>query len=146
MATAAQFARRMKQYSVAVGRNSVQLTNKVSQAVHSYVANNTPVDTGQAISNWIVSIGAPSTVSHGPYVPGQFGSTRSANISATLSQGKSALANRRYGQIVYISNVLPYITALNDGWSKQAPAGYVQSAALSALRSLKEVKLLTIRY
>jgi hypothetical protein len=39
---------------------------------------------------------------------------------------------------IFISNNLPYIRRLNDGWSQQAPAGYVDSALTIAKRKADE--------
>ena len=86
----------------------------------------TPVDTGWARSNWIPNIGEPldapvgsrSNVSTGPQNQAEAGIA-----GYTLSKGR-----------VYISNNVPYILRLNEGSSRQAPAGFVQRAVAKAVR------------
>lgn len=84
------------------------------------VKDNTPVDTGHAMSNWMPSIGTPFTgingsktnVSEGDY------SNRLANLSSyQLKNGD-----------IFISNNVDYITLLNEGSSRQAPRAFVQIA------------------
>lgn len=88
----------------------------------------TPRDTGWARSNWIPSIGkqredtdgSPEAVSQAAQ---QLGIAQVAT-SYTLERGP-----------IYITNNVPYIRRLNDGWSKQAPAGFIQAAILRAVAS-----------
>ena len=49
--------------------------------------------------------------------------------------GITALASYRLeGGNIFISNNVPYILALNDGTSRQSPAGFVQNAIQKAVR------------
>lgn len=79
----------------------------------------TPVDTGRAQGNWNASINRED------------GSTNDARRSrAALSEGQAkiaALALSRPGERLFISNGLPYIGPLNNGWSRQAPAAFIQT-------------------
>jgi hypothetical protein len=43
---------------------------------------------------------------------------------------------------VHISNNLPYIGALNDGHSKQAPADFVRLAVMDGLATVRGVKVM----
>lgn len=87
----------------------------------------TPRDTGWARSNWIPSLskpkddpaGTPEAVSKAASDAG----VAEVVTGYTLEKGP-----------VFISNNVPYIRKLNDGWSKQAPAGFVQAAILKAVR------------
>lgn len=73
----------------------------------------TPVDTGHARRNWIMSVGSPDTVERG-----QGGDDGRASIIAwTLADGP-----------IYVNNPVPYIGRLNDGWSKQQPQGFIERA------------------
>jgi len=99
----------------------------------------TPVDTGWARANWVPAIGAAN---------GALAGTREAaergNINLSLAQRGLALIATRYKLQqgpVFISNGVPYIGQLNDGSSRQAPAGFVQSAILRAIRTtVRELK------
>lgn len=86
----------------------------------------TPVDTGWARANWIVQIGSPHTST--------FGDPTSVSTAAQEA-GKAAVIRYKLGQgPVFISNNVPYILRLNEGWSQQAPAGFVQGAIAKAVR------------
>lgn len=88
----------------------------------SQLVNRTPVDTGRARSNWIPSLNAPSALKVEP------------NQKIDVS---SVLATYKVKDTVFISNNLPYIRRLNEGYSKQAPAGFVDDAVMVAKSSVK---------
>lgn len=101
----------------------------------------TPVDTSAAISNWQVGIGAPVTNPIDPYFPGTQGSTYTVSGQEALDAGKSKMQTKTPGQPIYISNVLSYIVGLNQGSSGQAPAGFVERAALIGAVMISKIKL-----
>lgn len=73
----------------------------------------TPVQDGNARANWIPSVGAPSD----------------ATGDAAAATGSAQVATYQLGQgDLYLSNRTPYIRRLNDGWSKQSPALFVEAA------------------
>lgn len=90
-------------------------TQKIAMQCLRGVVLRTPVDTGRARSNWNVSLDGPDTSEQGI-----------DSAEGIISAGSSAiLASKPYATI-YISNGLPYITALEYGHSKQAPGGMVR--------------------
>lgn len=91
----------------------------------------TPVDTGWARANWIPQIGKPADAA--------VGDNESVGVAqAAQSQGEGQLAFYRLNSgSVYITNNVPYIMRLNDGYSKQAPSGFVQAAIIEAVDMLK---------
>lgn len=96
---------------------------KIALDVTANLKETTPVDTGWARSNWVPSVGAAFT--------GTIGSPS----AVTSSGGEGAIAGYRLGQgSVFISNNVPYIGRLNEGYSSQAPAGFVQRAVEKAIR------------
>lgn len=101
----------------------------------------TPVDTSRALSNWQVTLDAPVPSSINPYFPGSSGSTRIASANEALSVGRRILATAKPGQHVFLGNVVPYIRRLNDGYSKQAPAGFVERAVLVGRRFLERYRI-----
>lgn len=105
------------------------------------LAFKTPVDTSQALSNWQVSLGSPVDSKIPPYYPGEGGSTRNSSAAETINQARKILAGKKPGQRIFITNVLPYIRRLNDGYSKQAPAGFVERAVLIGRKMIKKAKL-----
>ena len=108
--------------------------NQAAVSISTVVVNDltvaTPVDTTEALSNWIVTLGSPSSSVIGPHAPGFRGITKKASAARTNSLAVAILANKKPGQIVYITNNVDYIGLLNNGSSSQAPAGFVQRAVL----------------
>lgn len=107
-----------------------QLKVRVATAVIQDLIYSTPVDSSQALSNWQITLGDPSAHRIPPIYPGSKGSTQDASSEAALALALSILKTVKPGQSVWIQNVLPYIRRLNDGYSYQAPAGFVERAQL----------------
>lgn len=114
---------------------------KVALTIVGDLAYKTPVDTSQALSNWQVAIGSPVDNSIPPYYPGEQGSTQRASAQATIEAVKAALRGKKPGDTIYLSNILPYINRLNDGYSAQAPAGFVERAVLLGRKQARNVKI-----
>ena len=70
---------------------------------------------GRLRANWQASIGSPRD--------GEIDSTSSSKALSTIT--KAAAMLRGDGSI-FLSNNLPYAQRVEDGWSKQAPAGMVK--------------------
>ncbi len=64
-----------------------------------------------------------------------------ASAAETINQARAVLATKKPGQKIYITNNLPYIRRLNDGYSKQAPAGFVERAVLIGRKMRKNFKI-----
>ena len=75
----------------------------------------TPVDTGQAISNWQGALGSPKTGTLPASPAGEYGSTAGAAAAIAERPIAAAIAGRQTGQDVWISNNLDYINDLNIG-------------------------------
>lgn len=126
----AQFKLDLKRfYEVAVPQNHLRLQVTIATRLHQYiVVRNSqmphhPVDTGWARANWAMSIGTPGTGVIGTY-PGKGVKSSVApifDLASVLSQAKP------FG-IIWIYNNVPYILALEDGHSSQAPTGMVEGA------------------
>ncbi len=130
----AYFAKRM-------GMNREKLVRYIALQMMSRVIKRTPVDTGRARSGWDMTLGTPSS-----FLPpdrtrmqntgglDEVGSTLGDLQDQTLGifQGgvmlnRTAAAAQIDGtQNVFIINNVPYIIYLEDGWSKQSPAGMVR--------------------
>lgn len=121
MADLRRFAGRIRVMGKRIEQNADALTRKVALAVDSAVVIATPVDTGRARSNWQVNIGAPAD-----------GTREALDTSgqAAIAQGQTEIAKYKGGSAIHITNNLPYIGRLNDGWSAQAPSGFVEKAVL----------------
>lgn len=62
----------------------------------------------------------------------------------TIAAGEALIRStpRPDGHSIYISNSLPYISALNHGHSGQAPAGFVELAVQAGSQVASNAKLL----
>jgi len=107
-----------------VERNAPKLLRATALAIDSAVVTATPVDTGRARSNWQVSIGSPILSVRESYSQG------AAAGQFAMAQARAVIEGYKSGQTIFINNNLPYIGRLNDGWSAQAPAGFIRFAVL----------------
>jgi hypothetical protein len=113
------------------------------------VVRRTPIDTGRARSNFVVRLNSPFRLTYKAYSPyrsryrGGSGGTmgEAANLQQAVAQAQGVMARRKPDDTVYITNNLPYIARLNDGYSKLAPRNYVRAGVAagvaSAARSFK---------
>lgn len=124
----------MSTYSVrvAVGELKSFTERKIKEITLAVTANlveDTPLDTGWARNNWVPRIGVPPEGVAGSRdaVSGAAQGAGLASVAATYALDKGS---------VFISNNVPYISALNDGHSKQAPSGYVQRSIEKGVREV----------
>jgi hypothetical protein len=101
----------------------------------------TPVDTSQALSNWITTLSTASNSTIAPQFFGSRGSTKRASAAETINSAIRILASKKPGQVIYITNNLFYIRDLNDGSSSQAPAGFVERSVLIGRKLLSKFKI-----
>lgn len=115
MSTPARFALEMNVRADQVEKAVNRIVVLAGRAIAKEVIAITPVDTSQALSNWIGSLGGPASGTTAAVASGAFGSTAGASGASTQSTVWSAISNRRTGQDLWISNNLPYINDLNVG-------------------------------
>ena len=140
-----QFSKRMADLGNLVEQNSKTITQKVAYAVVKEVVEKTPVDTGQAKSNWRASLGSPITEPRGPFFPGKFGSTALNNTTTALDAARRVIAQYQSGGSIYFTNNLAYIELLNQGHSKQAPAGFVEAAVDAGIATVRASRVLVVQ-
>jgi len=154
MAQVAQFSRNIR-------KRGRQVVNSASRAVRSSakgalrgVIDATPVDTGEARSNWRVGVGAAPTAVIEPYSRYPKGSKANgagrgerANAGAAYSVGASRIDSVRgvsgvgLKTAIFIVNNTRQIGFLNAGSSSQAPGGFIQAAFSGARESLRGFRL-----
>lgn len=83
----------------------------------------TPVDTGHARANWVSSIGSPHSGE-------DTGAAQAAGVVGVL-------AYKLEDGPAWETNNVPYIAALNDGHSAQAPALFVEYAVDKAFATMQ---------
>jgi hypothetical protein len=100
-----------KAMDIAIGT----VVDRVVIAIYTKVVERTPVDTGRARASWMINEGsAPEGVPEPDL--------ESYPMPATAMGGFTGT------EPVYITSNLPYMERLENGWSKQAPAGMVRIA------------------
>jgi hypothetical protein len=124
------FAERMRKQAADVEPALDETLRKVALVANQTLIMATPVDTGRARANWQVSIDAPVE-----------SETVDTNAQGAIERNKGTIASYRGGALI-IQNNVPYIGALNDGWSAQAPAGFVEKALQNAARAVAKQKVL----
>lgn len=92
------------------------VVRKVALDVGSRVVQRSPVDTGRFRANWQYGVGQPNV---------KITEQTDAGGTATIARIATAAASARLGEVIYLSNSLPYALRLEAGYSKQAPAGMV---------------------
>ncbi|WP_047304443.1 phage protein [Pseudomonas fluorescens] len=91
----------------------------IAMAMLNEIVLRSPVDTGRFRGNNIVTVGAPV-----------YTATESLDPSGglTITRGLAAMTGLEPYTQVFIQNNLPYATKLEDGYSKQAPAGIYETS------------------
>lgn len=110
-----------------------------ARAVIFYLVYETPVDTSKALSNWGLSIKSVGAY-RDAYVAGAGGSTRDPSAEAAIAAAEAVLKRVRPGQVLTLFNSAPYIQRLNDGYSKQAPAGFIEKSFIIGQRAAEGQK------
>lgn len=135
----------MERIAQDVERAVAEVRNEISAAIIESVAQLTPVDTGLARTNWRLGIGySPVAILRRPWspIPSRYrppyppGGNRSerANLNAVVSAAVSRLTADNSLRPVYITNNIPYIGRLNEGYSRQSPAGFVRVGIATGVR------------
>lgn len=136
-----KFSKQMQKRADQVENAASEATRKLALLIAREVAFSTPVDTGRARANWFAGINRPVEGTRAALAAGKGGSTGATNAARAFQQMESVIGRRKPGQAIYLSNNLPYIGALNDGSSAQAPAGFVEAAIKRSRLALGNVKV-----
>lgn len=107
---------------------------EVATAGFHQLIENTPVDTGKAVSNWQVGVNQMPQDVKPPYVPGIDRSTEEQNKMAALSAAKQPLSTVKSGDVIHLTNNTEYIIDLHEGSSPQSPRGYMVNHAMTTMR------------
>ncbi len=95
--------------------------NAAGIAFTARVVPRTPVDTGRARGNWQAGAGSPNTETDD--------NSLDPNATKTPQRIRREIARLPKGGSLFISNHLPYARRLENGHSKQAPAGFMTITA-----------------
>lgn len=168
MADLLSLANDMEALDAKLGLFGNQTAEDVASTILTDLTQVTPVDTGEALSNWIVTLDAPALggLVLAPFVPSPKGRmvrpfkargassphgvwvhavdpaiTAQANAPQTMQSGLAVIKTKQPGQTIFITNNAPQIETLDQGSSKQAPAGFVERAIILGEQVTKNAKL-----
>lgn len=111
------FAKQIHDWALKAEGLTEQQVKYVCLTLFKDIVLGTPVDTGRARGNWQASIGSAAG--------GEIAGTDKAG-SRTIAKAQPDI-EKAPGSVFYITNNLPYIYRLEfEGWSKQAPSGWVR--------------------
>ena len=140
--TLLDLAQAMRNLKGAIAKSVNQYVIDYSFRILTHLEEKTPVDTSRAISNWIVTPGAPSNYSLLPYYHGSHGSTRDSSMLVALASGQYEAKLKKPGEPLFITNNVDYILDLEGGSSQQAPQGFLDESLLQARLEQKPFKLM----
>jgi hypothetical protein len=101
------------------------VVKEFTRALEGEVVLHTPKKSGKARQNWNVNIGGPDTQVR-PATAGQ--------------KDNSGVYDRMTASApVFLTNHVPYIRRLENGYSKQAPQGMARAAEVKAYDRLEEI-------
>jgi len=141
MADLLDLARALEKKKKLIDESASALAVDTAEKIVKDLVLNTPVDTSNALSNWIVTLGSKSTVVIPPHYLGSRGSTQKTSASEAINNARKQLKSKKVGQSIFITNNVDYIGRLNDGYSRQAPAGFVERAVLIGRKNIKNFKI-----
>lgn len=136
-------AAEMERLTTAIPEAASQTASRVAFTIVADLAYRTPVDTSNAISNWQTTLDAPASIEIPPHYMGSRGSTYSVSAAETVARAKLVLKAKKPQQAIYIANNADYITDLNQGTSKQAPAGFVEISKMIGEKMIGTFKVKT---
>lgn len=134
-----QFAVRMKGQGAAIPNRADQVVRQIALAADRALVMGTPVDTGRARANWQATLGEPAT---GTIDGGFTGSRRAGTVRDPTARNAAVIAAYRGGTSIFLTNNLPYIVPLNNGHSKQQPAGFVERALNAVTNAARRARLI----
>lgn len=107
-------------FVIKVGLTKDLVCRKIAMDMFKEIVEATPVDKGMAINNWLPSLDTPAT-----------GTIDTPDKTGTGSLNKARAVVAQWNandNSIFLVNNLPYIQTLENGSSKQAPAGMVTIA------------------
>lgn len=112
------------------------ITERVTLDLWNKITDKTPVDTGRARAGWQITLGSP-----GKELPpamgkgtGKHKNDSTPPMQPDMSYPETKITGK---EVVFITNNLPYIGVLEEGSSKQAPAGMVRTSIAEVKAGIK---------
>lgn len=128
MGTFADLSKSLRQQAKNIESNASLLVRRCATVVIEELAVRTPIDSGRAKSNWIVTLNSPTVARIEPHHFGVLGSTAPQTIKTVQARAAIVINRFKIGDTVIIQNNLDYIVDLEKGSSKQSPAGFIHQS------------------
>ena len=137
----AMFQKALAKRASQVEKAAVRKIQAASKAAHETVVLATPVDTGQARSNWLTRRNSPNRAVIDAHAPGKnLGRGELANAATAIALGRREIETVRIGDKLFITNNLDYIAALNRGTSMQTPANFFQRSFVAGIKAAARIR------
>ena len=120
MSSTAVFNLDLTSFSKKINIGAEEAVRKIAFDVLRGVTKKTPVDTGRARANWNLGYQSINT-------------KITSDTTFKIAQPPKGSGDK----VIYITNSLPYINALENGSSQKAPKGMVMITLQEIVRSLK---------
>ena len=140
MASLLTLSKRMEKLNRELPRKVNDIAKRVSKEVLKTIAEEAPVDTSQAISNFQIGFGEANFTNLPPHYPGRAGSTREASLAETITVGNINIDGKLPGVPLHISNGLPYIVDINTPGGSSRPL-FKEAALAAGYQALDKEKL-----
>lgn len=121
------FAQSLKEFNEKCQQKATRQLRRVSMKALELIVKGTPVLTGCCRGNWTVSVGDLCRT----YNDQKF----DVGGGATIKAGAATISSAKLGHDVLIENSCPYVFALENGWSRQQPAGCMIASPLAKLKA-----------
>lgn len=103
------------------------ISQEAARELTFHLIYETPVDTSQALSNWLVSLAFPTTNKINAHKEGAGGSTKEYSAARAYMAAQRIIKQKKPRIDLIVTNNLSYLYKLNAGGSKQQPtAFYIQ--------------------
>lgn len=120
------FVRKIKEFNEKAEAEATRRLRRVSLKALEMIVTATPVLTGCCRANWQIGIGRLQRNYNAKIMDKSGG--------ATINQGLGHITRAKLGVDVFIENSCPYVIPLENGWSRQRPAGSMIRMPLEKLQ------------
>ena len=150
------FGAKMRKLAEALPERVNTAKKQIAKTVHNDLLTVTDVDTGEAMSNWIINPNTASTDVRAPFAPSPRGRfrkagwehqtppdvTRAANIGPAQSQADAELVAIKPGDSIHITNNVEHIVYMDEGTPGMSAKNFARREQIIAEGALDRVRIL----
>ena len=127
-----------KKLATKVNQNAAKFVRKVVLDGMTNLIRQNPVDTGRSKANWSTSVGSPGADEF--EMLGGKTKINKKSAPADFARSVEGISEFKLGQTMFLYNNMPYMLALDQGTSQQAPSGWIRNTAIAMQKKLNEIK------